>query len=171
MVKARAMATASDLFAAAEDASGLLCSAAETLANAPGAMCLVSLTDTDGRLRPYAVTHQRAAEARRLQRIIADTSGAAQVADAFSRSVQRTGGSLRMRIGSARLMRLWMPRPYWANVERVRVGEVLATALPRRGQVLGTLLLWRESGQSPYAPADQAYVQALAGRLALGLSS
>jgi hypothetical protein len=46
---------------------------------------------------------------------------------------------------------------------------VLAAALARRGEVCGTLLLWREGAQSACAPVDQAYVQALAQRLALGL--
>jgi hypothetical protein len=167
MVAAQAFATASDLFASARDTRSLLRGTAEALAGAPGAMCLVSLADGEV-LRPYTVAHRSPGSSRRLRRIVAEAS--ASSADAFSRSVQRNAGSLRMSLGSTRLLRLWLPPAYWAYVERVRVREVVAAALAQRGQVLGTVLLWRESGQSAYSREDQAYVQAVAARVSMGLS-
>jgi hypothetical protein len=160
------MAAASDLFARANDTPSLLRITAEALAAGPGCMCLVSLVGDDG-LEPYAIAHGRPAAQRRLRRIVADPAGIP--ADAFSRTVHRTCGPLRMPIGSAHVLRLWLPHAYWSYLERVRVQGVLAAPLARGGQVLGTLLLWRECEQATYAEADQAYVSALAGRLALDL--
>jgi hypothetical protein len=167
MVAAQALSTASDLFAAAGDTRSLLRGTAEALAAAPGAMCLVSLADGDV-LRPYTVAHRSPGASRRLRRILTEAS--ASPADAFSRSVQRNAGALRMSVGSTRLLRLWLPRAYWSYVERVRVSEVVAAALVQQSQVLGTVLLWRESGQAAYSREDQAYVQAVARRVAMGLN-
>jgi hypothetical protein len=171
-VSVRALATASDLFSASSSTSGLMRRAAAALATAPGAMCMVSLADGDV-LRPYVVAHADTGAQRELRRCVAELQSAdAQrlwCVDAFSRSVQRTAGSLRMDLNSRALQRLWLPRAFWSYVERVQVQGVLAAALACRGEVRGTLLLWREGSQSAYAPSDQAYVQALAQRLALGL--
>jgi hypothetical protein len=167
MVAAQAFATASDLFASAHDTRSLLRGTAEALAAAPGAMCLVSLADGEV-LRPYTVAHRSQHASRRLRRIVAEAG--ASSADAFSRSVQRNAGSLRMSIGSTRLLRLWLPQAYWSYVDHVHVREVVAAALAQQGQVLGTVLLWRESGQSAYSREDQAYVQAVARRVSMGLS-
>jgi hypothetical protein len=167
MVAAQAFATASDLFASARDTRSLLRGTAEALAAAPGAMCLVSLTDGEV-LRPYTVAHRSPGSTRRLRRIV--TEAGASSADAFSRSVQRNAGSLRMSIGSTKLLRLWLPQAYWSYVDRVRVREVVAAALAQQGQVLGTVLLWRESGQAAYSREDQAYVQAVASRVSMGLN-
>jgi hypothetical protein len=166
VVAAQAFATASDLFASARDARSLLRGTAEALAAAPGAMCLVSLAE-GGVLRPYTVAHRSPGSARRLRRIVAEAH--ASPADAFSRSVLRNAGSLRMSVGSTRLLRLWLPKAYWSYVERVRVREVVAAVLARQGQVLGTVLLWRESGQLAYSREDQAYVHAVAQRVSMGL--
>ncbi|MBV9134744.1 MAG: hypothetical protein JO318_18705 [Chloroflexi bacterium] len=163
-VAARAFATASDIFAASRSVRGLLRNTAAVLAAAPGAMCLVSLADHDV-LRPYVVAHGDRRAQRELRRLVAEVP----YADAFSRSVQRTGGVLRMELGNRAMLRLWLPRAFWSYAEHAHVRGVLAAALAKRGQVRATLLLWREGAQSAYAPADQAYVQALAQRLAQGL--
>src|SRR5262249_10013196 len=146
----------------------LLHNAATVLANRLGAMCLVSVVGRDG-LRPFAVAHEQPHAAHDLQQILAG-SREATGADAFSRTGQRNAGSLRMEVGSARTLRLWLPSAYWMYAERTEVRGVLAAALARRGQVLGTLLLWREQEQAPYVAAEQAFVSALAGRLAQGIN-
>jgi hypothetical protein len=50
------------------------------------------------------------------------------------------------------------------------VSDVLAAALVHADRVLGTLLLWREQGAPPFRETEQAYVAALAGRLAVALA-
>jgi len=168
IAKVEAMTTASELYASARDTPTLLRNAANSLAARPGAMCLVSLAGSDG-LRPFTVAHREPGFARDLEQILA-VSREAPPADAFSQTVQRNGGSLRMDVGSTGTLRLWLPPAYWTYLERTRVRRVLAAALVRRGQVRGTLLLWREQDQAEYVAADQAFVSELAGRLAQGIA-
>jgi hypothetical protein len=131
-------------------------------------MCLISLVRVPGHaLQPVAIAHERKDVLRRLREQVC--WGARLPADAFSREVQRTGRSLRISITSPRQLRLWLPGEYAAFAERVGVGHVLAAALTNRSRVVGTLLLWRERGQSAFAEADEAYVSALASRLGLGV--
>jgi GAF domain-containing protein len=75
-----------------------------------------------------------------------------------------------MPLGNARVLRLWLPAAYREYVEQCGVHSMLATALVRHGQVLGTLLLWREDGQPAFVEDDQAYVCEVAARVSLGLS-
>jgi hypothetical protein len=162
-----AMRTADRLFAASSDGETLLTNAAEALASGPGTLCLISIVGDDAELRPVVVAH-----ATNVQNIhVSPANGRAQ-ADAFSRSVQRTGRSLRMRISQADLLHLWLPVAWLAYAERVSVSSVLAAAVrhPRRG-VLATLLLWREGDQAAFDAHDEAYVAAVAERLALGIST
>jgi GAF domain-containing protein len=164
------MTTASRIFAAAPDATALPQLAASALADAPGQMCLLSLTGGDGaNLRPMALAHVRPNASRRLHGVLAPIHQTP--ADAFSREVLRSGRALRMPIGSPRLLRLWLPDAYWPYVEQVGVSGVLAAALRDRDRVVGTVLLWREHGQPAFDESDQAYVVSLGARLALGLAA
>lgn len=167
-IAARALATASDLFATGRaGVPALLQATAEALASVPGAMCMVSLADRDV-LRPVSVAHVNASADDELREIIARSRPGDDV-DAFSKTVQGNRGSMRMYIGNAGQLRLWLPRAYWSYVERARVRSVLAAALAREHQVLGTLLLWREGSQAAYTVSEEAYVRALARRLAVAL--
>ncbi|HEY3062713.1 MAG TPA: hypothetical protein VGL99_27385 [Chloroflexota bacterium] len=164
----RGMRTAAALFGAAADAPPLVMRTAESLAQAPGQACLVSLVGpAGGELGPVAVAHAEARHTRALRRIVGHARRVA--ADAFSRTVQRTGGALCLSITRPRQLRLWLPEAYWSYAERRAVHGVLAVALRRRRRVVGTLLLWREADQPGFDEADQAYVVELAGRVALGL--
>ena len=67
--------------------------------------------------------------------------------------------------------RLWLPPAYWAYADQVHIKAVLAAALTKHGRVIGTLLLWREGETAAaFSTADQAYVAAMAARLALALA-
>jgi hypothetical protein len=169
-VDVRAMATASRIFSAADEATALSTLAASALAVEPGQMCLVSMAcrGADGVL-PVAIAHARPTESRQLQRVLVPRRQTP--ADAFSRAVFRSGGALRMAISSPRLLRLWLPEAYWAYVERTGVSGVLAAALRDRNRVFGTLLLWRERDYPAFDELDQAYVVSLAARLTLGLAT
>lgn len=162
------MRMADRIFSTAADTTDLLQMAVEALAAQPGHACLISLLDGEGTLRPVCVAHAGPEGSVDLRpRLLAAQP---TVADAFSRAVQRSGGSLRMRIGNPRLWRLWLPPAYWTYADQVHVAAVLAAALSRHGRVVGTLLLWREGASARcFTAADQAFVTAMAGRLALGL--
>lgn len=169
-VHVKAMATAARVFSATTDATALLNLAAGELAAEPGQMCLVSLANSAGdSLRPVAVAHERPAVSRSLSRIVAPRCQTP--ADAFSRAVLRTGGALRMAIGSPHMLRLWLPNVYWPYAERAGVSGVLAAALRDHDRVVGTLFLWRERDQPAFDEVDQAYVMSLAARLTLGLAT
>ena len=182
----RAMRTAERVFATTSDPPGLLQTAAEALALQPGHACLISLVEPDGAagvLRPVWLAHARPSAIGELRAavlgagagpsqasILASTARTTAGTDAFSRAVQRTGGTLRMQLDNPRLWRLWLPRAYWPYADEVHIKAVLASALCRHGQVVGTLLLWREGETAePFTAADQAYVAAMAARLALGI--
>jgi GAF domain-containing protein len=180
----QAMRTAEHVFATTSptDRSGLLETAARALAIQPGHLCLVSLVEGHGGqevLRPVCVAHaqpggglelRQALAASREPRAEANDDLIVIAPDAFSRAVQRSRSSLRMQLGSPRLWRLWLPPEYWAYADRVYIRAVLAAALVRHGRVVGTLLLWREGETAAaFTAADQAYVVAMAARLALGL--
>jgi hypothetical protein len=159
------MRTAAMLFATSSDPPTLLASTATALASQPGQACVVSLAGRGGaRLRPVAVAHERASTAQCLRQNLVPAK-----ADAFSRTVQRSGRALRMRIDSPAVLRLWLPDEYWPYAERAALSGVLAVALTRRTSVLGTLLLWRERDQPAFADADQDYVVEVAARIALAL--
>jgi hypothetical protein len=168
---ARAMVTASGLFDTARDPRRLLGSAARALAIEPGPMCLVSLTcGPHNDLRPVFVAHARPAAWRWLRHSFPRRrQPQPPPADAFSREVQRTGGSLHIDVTHPRLLRLWLPAEYARCAQRIGVTDIFATALVDRGRVLGTLLLWRERGQPAFVAADEEYVIALAARLAFAL--
>ena len=169
----RAMRTAADLFAYGEDAERLILRAARTLANDPGEMCLISLVRPRGdALEPVVVAHRHPRATRHLRRILCASAAPRDrpPADAFSRTAQRNAASLRMGICNAGTLRLWLPPAYWNYAERSRVSDVLAAAVVHAGEVLGTLLLWREQGAAPFREAEQAYVAALADRLAVALA-
>jgi GAF domain-containing protein len=170
-IPARAMATASNLFAGLSETAGtsetLLRAAAELLASDPGSACLVCVADADAGLQPLTIAHANPHSSRGLQRTL---SRARQLPpDAFSCLVARSGGAMRMAIFSPHLLELWLPVAYWAYAERAGISSVLAAALVQHGHVRGTLLLWREGAQAAFNEADQAYVAALAARLALAL--
>jgi hypothetical protein len=118
-------------------------------------------------LEPVTIAHQRGGLIRTLREGM--RGGLRPAADAFSREVQRTGRSLRMPIVNPRQLELWLPSAYLPLAEGTGVCGVLAAALTNRSRVVGTLLVWRERGQPPFAEADEAYVSALATRLGLGL--
>jgi hypothetical protein len=163
------MATASGLFAAAAETDSLPDLTATALAVAPGQMCLVSLAPSGGEgLRPVAVSHARASSSRYLRSVIVPQRKTP--ADAFSHTVLRSGGVLRMAINRPRQLRLWLPPVYWPYVERTAVSGVLAAALTERKRAFGALLLWREHDQPPFDESDEAYLVTLAMRLALGLA-
>lgn len=165
-IAACALATASHVFGMGRAGEPTLAqTTAEVLAQVPGSMCLVSLAE-GGVLHPVGISHVDAAAADELRAIVATSPSHA---DAFSRTVLGNRRSLRMRVGNVELFRLWLPRAYWSYVERARVRSVLAAALARQDRVLGTLLLWREGSQAAYSAAEEAYVKALARRLALAL--
>jgi GAF domain-containing protein len=166
---ALAMATASRLYAAAAGSAALPSLTAKALATQPGQMCMVSFVARgDEGLRPVAASHAQAGTARYLRSVIVPRRNTP--ADAFSHTVLRSGGALRMAITRPRQLRLWLPAVYWPYVERAGVTGVLAAALMERGQPFGALLLWRERDQPPFDESDQAYVVTLAARLALGLA-
>ena len=161
------MRTAERVFGTASQSMGLLETAATALAMQPGHVCLVSLVDDRGGeqvLRPACAVRRAPT--------VASLPAVQQLApDAFSRAVQRSGGALRMRLGNPRLWRLWLPPAYWAYADQVHIKAVLAAALTKHGRVVGTLLLWREGETAAaYSAADQAYVTAMATRLALALA-
>jgi GAF domain-containing protein len=163
------MATASRLYTAAAGSDALPGLTAKALANVPGQMCLVSLTSKGGEdLRPVAISHAHAGAARKLRNAI--VTGRNAPADAFSHTVLRSGGALRMAISRPRQLRLWLPPVYWPYVEQAAVSGVLAAALTDRNRAFGALLLWREGDQPAFDESDEAYVVALATRLALGLA-
>jgi GAF domain-containing protein len=164
------MLTASRLFlganAAAED---LLQLSASTLAYEPGQMCLISLaarSQADS-LRPAAVAHVDPTAHAQLQRILLDARSLP--ADAFSRAAFRARSAVRMNIENRRVLRLWLPAPYWPYVERVGIASVMGLAIRARSRPVGTLLLWRQPGLPAFDRADQEYVACLAARLALAL--
>jgi hypothetical protein len=166
---ALAMATASRLYTAAAGSDALLGLTAKALANVPGQMCLVSLAPgSGGGLRPVAVSHALAGATRHLRNVI--VAGRNTPADAFSDTVSRSGGGLRMAISRPRQLRLWLPPVYWRYVERAAVSAVLAAALTDRDRAVGAVLLWREGDQPAFDESDEAYVVSLATRLALGLA-
>ena len=163
------MATAAELFATQREPHELASAAAQLLAAEPGAMCLISLATGPRRgLEPVALAHAHPSPLRRVGEQL--RWGVRPQPDAFSREVHKTRGTLRMRIRSPHLLRLWLPSEYALYAERVGVGAVLATALMCRRRVVGTLLLWRERGQRAFTDGDEAYVAALGERLALGLA-
>ena len=163
------MDTASRLYLGAPAAPDLLRSAATTLAYEPGQMCLISLSPTASvnTLQPVEVAHVNAAVHARLQRVLACARGLP--ADAFSRAVCRTRRALRLPVHDPRVLRLWLPKPYWPYVEELAVSSVMAAAIVRQRRVLGAVLLWRQAGMVPFDAIDQEYVAALARRLAVGL--
>jgi GAF domain-containing protein len=163
-VPARAMAAASRLFLSNEP-TNLLDAVARTLAADPGRMCVVSLTGTDGSLRPLAVEHRSAKTACQLRTALELAKGEW---DAFSRTAQHTGRPVRVPIGGPNVARLWLPKAYW---EYGQAGLSCALAIPlvRFGQVVGTLLLLRERGQPLYTPDHEAFLSRLAARMTVGL--
>jgi GAF domain-containing protein len=162
------MLTAAELFATTRTPRELLGRAAELLAEEPGQLCLISRVRGPGNtLEPVTIAHQRGGLIRTLREGM--RGGLRPAADAFSREVQRTGRSLRMPIVNPRQLELWLPSAYLPLAEGTGVCGVLAAALTNRSRVVGTLLVWRERGQPPFAEADEAYVSALATRLGLGL--
>jgi GAF domain-containing protein len=162
------MATAAELFATEHEPHKLVSAAAQLLAAEPGAMCLISLaTGPLHTLQPVALAHAHPSPLQRMGEQL--RRGVRLQPDAFSREVQKTRGTLRMRVSNPRLLRLWFPSEYALYAERVGVGALLATALICRRRVVGTLLLWRERGQRAFSDSDEAYVAALADRLALAL--
>jgi hypothetical protein len=179
-VRALAMATASRLYAAGSQPHELPVLAAHELAIDPGDMCLVSLrSNALEALRPVAVAHARPSAQRHLRSVVASreraekddttTTTTTPPADAFSQTVVRTRGTLRMTIDSPRQLRLWFPPVYWPYLERAGVSSVMAAALVHRHLVLGALLLWRERDQPAFDTSDAEYVSQLATRVALGL--
>jgi GAF domain-containing protein len=168
------MATAAKLFTHATTPRRLVGSAARMLASEPGNVCVISLvSEHDQHLRPVRVAHTRSADTRELRRALEQPRHvASNVVDAFSRAVQRSGRSLRMAIGEVWVARLWLPEPYWAHLERHGITSVLGAPLRTpAGSLLGTLVVWRERDQPAYTGADEAFLNALAGRLALGIAT
>jgi GAF domain-containing protein len=166
----KAMSTASRLFSATCDPGALPDLAASLLAVEPGQMCVVSLAGPgDESLRPVAIAHVRPNVSRSLRGIVAPDRNTP--ADAFSRTVLRSGRALRMAIGSPHVLRLWLPSVYWPYAERAGVSGVLAAALRDRDRVFGALLLLRERDQPAFNEVDQTYVTSLAARLALALTT
>jgi GAF domain-containing protein len=165
---ADAMRTASRLFVDSHPhpVEHLLEHAARALAADPGDMCLISRA-RGAALQPVAVAHRSRAAMQTLRAIVRSSDPPS--ADAFSRAVQRSRGSLVMRACRARTLRLWLPPAYWVYVERRAVSSLLAAPLECRGRVFGTLLLWRENGRDAFVERDLAYVNALAARLGFAL--
>lgn len=164
------MLTASRLFLSADAArDDLLQLSASTLAYEPGQMCLISIATPSqaDSLRPAAVAHIEPTAHAQLQHILLDARSLP--ADAFSRAAFRSRTAVRMNIQDRRVLRLWLPPPYWPYVERVGVASVLGLAIRARSRPVGTLLLWRQPGLPAFDRADQEYVACLAGRLAQAL--
>jgi GAF domain-containing protein len=171
---ALAMATAARVFAQPAPAGRLIGRAARVVAHDLGCVCVISVVGgTDHSLRLACVAHPRPRAVHALRRALrhAHTPSSGLV-DAFSRTVQSTRRSLRMPIGEARVLRLWLPEPYWAYVEHHGVRDVLAVPLITAAEhMLGALVVWRERGQAAFSDDDLAYLEALAGRLALGIAA
>ena len=167
----RAMRAASSVFEGAPDRETVIERASQALARDPGDMCVISLAASPSdSLTPVSVAHRRRGTARNLQRLVhGDPETEPPTTDAFSREVQSTGRPLKMPVGSSRVLHLWLPRAYWSYVDEQGVSGVLAAGLKRRGHVFGTLLLLREGDRGAFGEADQAYVTALADRLAVAL--
>jgi GAF domain-containing protein len=167
----RAMRAASSVFEGAPDRETVIERASRTLARDPGDMCVISLAaHTSDSLTPVSVAHRRRDTARDLQRLVHHHAAAEPpTTDAFSREVQSTGQPLKMPVGSSRVLHLWLPPAYWSYVDEQGVSGVLAAGLKRRGHVFGTLLLLREGDRGAFGESDQAYVTALAERLAVAL--
>ena len=163
---ARAMASASRLFSGATEPALILQNAAAELAERPGSLCVLSLMSHETqRLWPVAVEYAGRCPAYLLRGLVARTRPLA--VDAFSRSAQRGRHAIRVPIAAPQQLRMWFPRPYWRYADRVTVAEVLAAPMVHHEQVVGTILLLRESGQRAYRDTDEHYVAELARRLGL----
>jgi GAF domain-containing protein len=152
----RAMRTADELFRDAVDMDQVLDQASRVLAREPGDVCVLSLVrEADDSLEPVRAVHGY-----RRNGLDVDQS------DAFSRGARHERAAFRMPISDPSLLRLWLPRAYWSYVERYPLSSVLAAPMLQRGRVRGTLVLWREQPRPAFDDADQAYVAAVANRLA-----
>jgi len=166
------MATASRLFEGQpRNTLVLLENAAQMLAATLGQACLVSVVTGHSQhtLEPIVAAHTRSDALRTLRAGLRRRSTLPK-ADAFSREVARTGGSLRLHIESPWMLGLWLPRYLQHEARRRGAHEFLASAICGGGRVVATLLVWRERGSPPFAEGDEAYVGHLARRLGVALT-
>jgi K+-sensing histidine kinase KdpD len=141
----------------------------DELAHRIGSCCVIRLLSADRQwLEPVAVAHPNEEARAHLRQMAAQEPY--HISDGLTGWVAQRGESVLIAAPDPETMRRVMKPEYASFADRYGVASLMVAPLRARGEVIGTIMMLRDTAQRPYTRDDQLLLEDIADRAALAIN-